>query len=669
MTEVWPGTPFPLGSTWDGEGTNFSLFSENAERVELCLFEGDTETRIPMTERDSFNWHCYCRASGPGSATATGSTGRTSPRPGCASTRRSSSSTPTHARSTATSTTARRTSSRTSPTRATTRTSPPTTRTTPTRYRSASWSTSRSTGRATARCVCLERDDHLRGAHEGLHEADGARARGPPRHVRRLASAEAIEYLTSLGVTAVELLPIHHIADEGYLADKRPPNYWGYSSIGFFAPHVTLRRDGRQGRAGARVQGDGEGAPPRRDRGDPRRRLQPHRRGQPPRADALVPRHRQPVVLPARRRDAALLHGLHRHGQQPQPGPPERAPADHGLAPLLRDRVPRRRLPLRPRVRARARVPRGRPPLGVLRRDPPGPGALAGEADRRAVGCRRRRLPGRQLPGALDGVERHLPRRRPRLLARRGERRRLRLPLRGLRRPLREGRPQAVRLDQLHHRARRLHAQRPRLLQREAQRGERREQQRRRERQPLVELRRRGPDRRPGDQRAPRAPDAELHDDAPALAGRADDRRGRRDRTHAGRQQQRLLPGQRDLLDRLEPRRAPGAAARVHEAADPPPAGAPRLPPLELPRRRRYRPGAPRRVVVPAGRAQDDEARLGRRQRAAPRRVPQRLAARDTSRAASPSPTRPSSSSSTRTTRRRPLRCPPGASARGGRSS
>jgi glycogen operon protein len=51
--EVWPGRPFPLGPTWNGRGTNFSLFSEHAERVELCLFDGpdDAETRIEMVER------------------------------------------------------------------------------------------------------------------------------------------------------------------------------------------------------------------------------------------------------------------------------------------------------------------------------------------------------------------------------------------------------------------------------------------------------------------------------------------------------------------------------------------------------------------------------------------------------------------------------------------
>ena len=57
--EVWPGRPFPLGATWDGEGTNFSLFSEHAERVELCLFDGDRETRVELHDVTAHNWHCY----------------------------------------------------------------------------------------------------------------------------------------------------------------------------------------------------------------------------------------------------------------------------------------------------------------------------------------------------------------------------------------------------------------------------------------------------------------------------------------------------------------------------------------------------------------------------------------------------------------------------------
>ena len=232
------------------------------------------------------------------------------------------------------------------------------------------------------------------------------------------------------------------------------------------------------------------------------------------------------------------------------------------------DRVPRRRLPLRPRLGACARAPRSRPALGVLRHHPPGSDPVPGEADRGAVGRRRGRLPGRQLPGALDRVERDVPRHDARLLARPEQRRRVRLALHRLERPLRDGRPQAVRIDQLHHRARRLHAARPRLLQRQAQRGEPRGQQGRRQPQPELEPRRRGRDRRSGDQRPPRAADAQLPRDPVPLAGRADAARRRRDRAHAAGQQQRLLPGQRDLVDRLGARRTCRADAGVHQAAD-----------------------------------------------------------------------------------------------------
>ena len=57
---TWDGVPYPLGATYDGFGTNFALFSEVAERVDLCLFDADgTETRIPMPESTGFVWHAY----------------------------------------------------------------------------------------------------------------------------------------------------------------------------------------------------------------------------------------------------------------------------------------------------------------------------------------------------------------------------------------------------------------------------------------------------------------------------------------------------------------------------------------------------------------------------------------------------------------------------------
>jgi pullulanase/glycogen debranching enzyme len=64
---IRPGEPFPLGATWDGRGTNFAVFSEVAERVELCLFDADgRETRIALPERTAFCWHAYLPGVHPG---------------------------------------------------------------------------------------------------------------------------------------------------------------------------------------------------------------------------------------------------------------------------------------------------------------------------------------------------------------------------------------------------------------------------------------------------------------------------------------------------------------------------------------------------------------------------------------------------------------------------
>ena len=130
-----------------------------------------------------------------------------------------------------------------------------------------------------------------------------------------------------------------------------------------------------------------------------------------------------------------------------------------------------------------------------------------GQAHRRAVGRRRGRVPGRQLPAAVVGVERQVPRRRCATsgAAPSRDRGRVRLPLHRAARTSTSRAAAGRRQHQLHHRPRRLHAARPRLLQREAQRGERRGQPRRHRRQPLVELRGGGADRRPGDPRAARA--------------------------------------------------------------------------------------------------------------------------------------------------------------------
>ncbi|MCW2852498.1 MAG: glycogen debranching enzyme GlgX, partial [Nocardioides sp.] len=67
MLESWPGQAYPLGATYDGSGTNFALFSEVAERVELCLFDEDgNEERVEVREVDAYVWHCYLPHVQPG---------------------------------------------------------------------------------------------------------------------------------------------------------------------------------------------------------------------------------------------------------------------------------------------------------------------------------------------------------------------------------------------------------------------------------------------------------------------------------------------------------------------------------------------------------------------------------------------------------------------------
>ncbi|MFN0089536.1 MAG: glycogen debranching protein GlgX [Acidimicrobiales bacterium] len=245
---VWPGWPFPLGATWDGGGTNFSLFSENATRVELCLFdERDRETRVDLTEVTAFQWHGYFPDVGPGQRYAYRVDGPWAPEQG-------------H------------------------RFNPHKLLIDP--YAKAIegpilWDAGNvlpyEPDGDDADLVRDETDDadaipkgivvdpafdwegdrppmtpwhqtliyevHVKGftkRHPGVREDLRGTYAG-------LASDQAVEHLRSLGVTAVELLPVHHSADEHHLVGKGLTNYWGYSSIGFLAPHAMYAATGRAG--------------------------------------------------------------------------------------------------------------------------------------------------------------------------------------------------------------------------------------------------------------------------------------------------------------------------------------------------------------------------------------------------------------------------------------
>jgi isoamylase len=242
---VRPGEPVPLGAAWDGKGTNFSLFSEVAERVELCLFDDDGHQQaVALPERTAFCWHGYLPAVKPGQRYGFRVHGPWDPANGI--------------------------------------------RCNPSKLLLDPY----------ARAITgqfewgpelfpypmggddLQRDDADNMANmpksvvvderfdwEGdrrlqipLHETvvyemhvKGFTKRHPdvPEELRGtyagLAHPAAIEHLTRLGITAVELLPIHQFVHESHQVEKGLRNYWGYHSIGYFAPHGEYSSGGDAG--------------------------------------------------------------------------------------------------------------------------------------------------------------------------------------------------------------------------------------------------------------------------------------------------------------------------------------------------------------------------------------------------------------------------------------
>ena len=354
MTETWPGTAYPLGATFDGSGTNFALFSEVAERVELCLFDADpddpgsvAETRVELTEVDAYVWHCYLPTVQPGQRYGYRVHGPWDPDQGPALQPEQAAARPLRQGD--------RRRDRLGPVALRLRLRR---RGLPQRRRLRGAHDARRGhqpvlrlgGRPPPRHP-LQRVRHLRGARQGPHPAAPRRARGAARDLRRprapgghRAPHQARRHRDRADAGA-PVRPGQHPARPG------PAQLLGLQHPRLLRPARRLRREPATGPAGAGVQGDGQGDARRRHRGHPRRGLQPHRRGQPPRPDAELQGHRQRGLLPPRRGRPALLHGLHRHRQHPQRAPPALAAADHGLAALLGHRDARRRLPLRPRRR------------------------------------------------------------------------------------------------------------------------------------------------------------------------------------------------------------------------------------------------------------------------------------------------------------------------------
>ena len=245
MVQIWPGEPFPLGATFNGEGTNFSIFSEAATRVELCLFDDSgEETRIVMPEITALCWHGYFPGIRPGQRYGFRVHGPWDPAQGFWCNPNKLLLDP---------------------------------------YAKAidgAWTWNESmfpyhfdspddskndldSGPHMPKSVVVDQSFDWEGDapprtpwHKTIvyeTHVKGLTKRHPrlPEHVRGsyggLAHSETIDYLKQLGVTAVELLPVHQFVQDSLLLDRGLRNYWGYNSIGYFAPHNEYSCSGTRG--------------------------------------------------------------------------------------------------------------------------------------------------------------------------------------------------------------------------------------------------------------------------------------------------------------------------------------------------------------------------------------------------------------------------------------
>ncbi|HYO91132.1 MAG TPA: glycogen debranching protein GlgX [Pyrinomonadaceae bacterium] len=254
VMKVWPGQPYPLGATWDGAGVNFALFSENATRVELCLFDywdaSREIARITLREQTDQVWHAYLPEARPGQLYGYRVHGPYEPQAG-------------H------------------------RFNPHKLLIDP--YGKAIASTVNWSDEVFGYTIGDEREDLSMDERDSAPfvpkcvVVDPAFSWGDDEHPRTpwhktliyemhvkgftklhpdvpesqrgtyagMTHPSVIEYLLSLGVTAVELLPVHQFVSGKHLTEKGLTNYWGYNSIAFLAPDVRYSSSGNMGQQAA----------------------------------------------------------------------------------------------------------------------------------------------------------------------------------------------------------------------------------------------------------------------------------------------------------------------------------------------------------------------------------------------------------------------------------
>jgi isoamylase len=248
--ELWPGRPFPLGATPGPDGTWFAVASEIADGVTLCLFDPTgAEVQLPLVEVDAGIWHGFVPRVGPGQRYGYRVNGPYAPSRGLRCNPNKLLLDP-YARAIGGEVTwgdAVLDYTPGAPDSMSALDSAPTT------PRSLVVSDDFDWGADSAPAVpysdTIIYETHVKGFTQ-LHPDIAPELRGT---FAGLASAPAIAHLTALGVTAVELLPVHHHSDDPILKSRGLSNYWGYSTLGFFAPHAGYSAAVRAGRAGGQV--------------------------------------------------------------------------------------------------------------------------------------------------------------------------------------------------------------------------------------------------------------------------------------------------------------------------------------------------------------------------------------------------------------------------------
>lgn len=243
-TQIWPGSRAPLGATFDGSGTNFALYSAVATKVELCLFDHEgNENRIELTEVDNDVWHCYLPGISPGHQYGYRVYGPYDPANGH---RCDPSKLLLDPYAKAISGTVKNDPSLfsydfTDPTQRNEEDSADSTMRSVVVSPFFDWGRDRPPAHPYNETIIYEA--HVKGFTK-LHPDIPKELQGT---YLGLAHPAAIKHLTDLGVTAIELMPVHQFVNDTSLQDKGLSNYWGYNTIGFFAPHNGYATYGQNG--------------------------------------------------------------------------------------------------------------------------------------------------------------------------------------------------------------------------------------------------------------------------------------------------------------------------------------------------------------------------------------------------------------------------------------